>query len=62
LKTYTDQNPKLNNFTYALVHGGRSSQNDTADDDVEANCKRYGVNHTTSLTARSGCPIRHVFG
>jgi len=32
-----EQNRKLNNFTYVLINGGLSTQDDTVDDDVEAN-------------------------
>lgn len=39
LKTYTNQDPKKNNFTVALINGGRNDQTDGAEDDVEANRK-----------------------
>ena len=40
VKTYTpEEDPAIANFTYVLINGGLSTQNDTVDDDVEANRK-----------------------
>ena len=38
--TYTpEEDPAIANFTFVLINGGLSTQNDTVDDDVEANCE-----------------------
>ena len=63
--TYTpEEDPAIANFTYVLINGGLSTQNDTVDDDVEANCK-CGVdasrNPVHAISSIFSTPLCHFY-